>query len=203
MDMYLQKDPIVPGSAGLAVTSGKMNVCPERSTAVQSVLKAGVKSSRMVFPEHGPSRCVEVWEVPSVSGSLRLEVSRYLQELETWLRPADRGELLARILALLSHYRLDPQPPAVEARIADDWAEDLGAFPMWAVDEAARGWRRTKKFKPQISEMVDLCEVAVGDAWNERFRLRLVMERGDKGQSASSYASATADLAKGMFRSRR
>lgn len=83
------------------------------------------------------------------------------------LAPAGRADLLARILALLSHYRSDAHAPQVEQIIASDWAEDLGQYPLWAINAAARTWRREQKFKPQIAEMRTLCERITRDALDE------------------------------------
>jgi hypothetical protein len=82
----------------------------------------------------------------------------FLRAVEAVMVPVDKGRLLTRVLALLSHYRADPNPPEVEYAIAEDWADDLGEFPVWAVEEAARQWRRSKKFRPQICEIREACE---------------------------------------------
>ena len=50
--------------------------------------------------------------------------------------------------------------PEVEQMVALDWAEDLDEFPNWAIDQAARTWRRTKKWRPSIAEMRALCKEA-------------------------------------------
>jgi hypothetical protein len=85
----------------------------------------------------------------------------------------------------------------VELRIADDWAEDLGRFPMWAVEEAARRWRRTRKFKPQICEMIALCEEAAGEAIAERDRLRRALDRGRA--DANPLSRRAAGIARGLL----
>ena len=146
---------------------------PEVPVEVERLIRAGVVSSRLVFPEHGPSRELVVWRPPVIGERRDLEVvERHLDEVERCLEPMDRASLLSRILALLSHFRVDPQPAHVEMMIADDWAEDLGDYPPWAVEAAARQWRRTRKFKPQIAEMIALCEAECGDKRVHRDRLR-------------------------------
>ena len=47
---------------------------------------------------------------------------------------------------------------------------------MWAIDDAARRWRKSKKFRPQIAEMLELCEEATREAVKERDRLRKILE---------------------------
>lgn len=144
--------------------------------AVCRVIKASIASSRMVFPADGSVKILEFWKPVLVEEGPELtEIEDYLSSLEAYLVSAPRWELLGRLFALMSHFRSDPHPPEVEARIADDWAEDLGSFPMWVVEEAARRWRRTKRFRPQICEMVDLCETICADRIQERDRLRSIV----------------------------
>ncbi|HEY8612265.1 MAG TPA: hypothetical protein VIL69_13345 [Roseomonas sp.] len=168
------------------------------TNAVRAVLRRGLVESRLVFPDNGPAREIEVWRTPDVRGDGELEAVReHLDGMKTALAPAERGELLARILALLSHYRLDPHPEQVEMRIADDWAEDLGGYPMWAIEEAAKFWRRTRKWKPQICEIIALCEEAVGQHLRIRDRLRAVVERAEASANPlSGYVDA---LSRRMF----
>jgi hypothetical protein len=117
--------------------------------------------TRLLFGESG-YRSVERWGPTLISVDALADAVALADELRRAMAPAERPALLARILALVSHYRSEPNPPQVEVAIADDWAQDLGEFPMWAVEEAARVWRRTKKFKPQICEIRELCEAACG-----------------------------------------
>ncbi len=114
---------------------------------------------RLLFSDTG-YRAVERWAPTRLPGEAVSDALALARELREAVRPAERPALLARVLALLSHYRSEPNPPQVEIAIADDWAQDLGEFPIWAVEEAARTWRRTRKFKPQICEIRDLCEAA-------------------------------------------
>jgi hypothetical protein len=143
---------------------------------VVRVLESGILGRRFLFPEVGEARVVEDWQVPSLPPGPAFDgVAHYLAALEAALMPADRGLLLARILALLSHFRTEANPPQVEQMIADDWAEDLGIFPIWVVEEACRSWRRTKRWRPQICEMLALCTSSIGDAFVRRDRLRAVI----------------------------
>lgn len=168
---------LVPSLASLAVSgcdgSPGLLPCP----VVQAVLERGITERRFLFPDAGPPRRVERWCPPAIHGPVEAAaVEQRLQVLDDVLQPAQRGALLARVLALLSHYRLDPHPPEVEQRLADDWAEDLGGYPLWAVEAAARAWRRTRRFKPQPVEMLALCEERCGALQRERDRLRQVAE---------------------------
>jgi hypothetical protein len=142
------------------------------SGALGSALKP--QDVRLFFGD-GCYRTVEKWSPPVGGRELADEAAAALAEIRTVLRPADRGKLLARVLALLSHYRSDPNPAQVEMAMADDWADDLGEFPMWAIEEASRTWRRTKRFKPQICEMRDLCRDACAAHTERKRRLEEIV----------------------------
>jgi hypothetical protein len=114
------------------------------------------------------------------------------------MAPAPRAELMSRVLVLHAHYRSTIQADAVEQGIADDWAEDLAAYPMWAVEEAARIWRRTKKFKPQISEMIELCEAATVTLKLERDRLQSIVDATMRERNP--LATRIDDLASGLLK---
>ena len=167
--------------------------------SVSGVLARGVVERRFLFPDGAPAREVVRWQAPAMEcpGEIA-EVSDYLLRLEESLRPARRAELLARVLALLSHFRSEPLPQAVEVRVADDWAEDLGGYPMWAIDEAARIWRRTRRFRPQICEITALCDSAVSDWTVMVERLRTVLDRA--GRAANPYGEKVSELARGMIK---
>ena len=170
--------------------------CPE---PVVAILRAGVVSSKMTFPEGDGYRRVERWEPPQSVGQEEMALAQhYLRELTAYLAPAIRGEVLARILALLSHYRLELHSPQVEAWIADDWAEDLEGYPMWAVNRAARIWRRTMRFKPQTGEIVKICEQSVASLRQDRERLRLLFDR--PAQAGSQFTARKEKLAAGMLK---
>lgn len=169
--------------------------CP----VVSAVLERGVAERRFLFPDAGPTRCVERWSPPILrSPAEAAAVERRLRALDRVLQPAHRGALLARVLALLSHYRMDPHPPEVEQRLADDWAEDLEAYPLWAVEDAARIWRRSRRFKPQPAELIALCEESCGFLRQERDRLRQVAQR--EAAKWNPLAQGVTALARGMLR---
>jgi len=91
-------------------------------------------------------------------------------------------------------------PPEVEQplTLADDWAEDLRAYPLWAVKKAARVWRRTRRFKPQPAEIVGLCEESCGPLQQEQGRLRQVLNGEATGRNPLS--QRTAALARDLLR---
>ena len=106
----------------------------------------------------------EDWRPPAVSAADRADLMGQAVALERLLAPIERGVLLARVMALLAHYRQDAMPPEVERALAVDWVEDLGEFPRWAVEEACRAWRRDPKryrFRPLPGDLRQLCQQAV------------------------------------------
>ena len=194
-----------PGVDRLAVQIAKILSKSDASLSLPPMspaLLAAVEpaKSRLVFPEGGGYRQVEKWEARDLDQATTREAQTYLVGLEAALTPAERGRLLARVLALLSHYRSDPHPSMVEQAIADDWAEDLGCFPMWAVEVAAKQWRTTKKFKPTICEMVDLCDHAVRDSLQIRDRLRRLVDHASCDDREAEMRDKVHRLAAETFR---
>ena len=55
--------------------------------------------------------------------------------------PADRTWLLARIASLLSPYFEKDTPIGVREMEADDWAQALGKYPRWAINNAVFWWK--------------------------------------------------------------
>ena len=188
-----------PAGAALVPAPAVRPPVPACPAEVSRCLESGVRDRRFLFPEHGGSRMVEDWRAPSVpEGPLLDEARAHLAELEAFLEPAERGALLARVLALLSHFRSEANPPQVEQMIADDWAEDLAGFPMWAVEDACRTWRRKRKWRPQICEILALCATAVGDAAVRRDRLRALVDRAR--MDANPLAGRMLQVAASTFR---
>lgn len=178
------------------------NSLPAIPAEVARLLQRGVRDRRMLFPQHGPPVMEERWEpvLPEDEHEERA-AARYLATLNAALEPADRGALLSRILVLLSHYPARENPEQVEFGIAADWAEDLGSYPLWAIEAAAKAWRRCQRFRPQICEMISLCEEAAGELMRLRDRLRQVMESTCRAKTRPEIAEVvsllTARLATG------
>jgi hypothetical protein len=153
---------------------------PPATPAVTRLLKVGIRSTHFLFPENGPTREVETWVPPGVTNlQVLAEVRDRLRNLAITLNSAPSGDLLSRIMVLLAHYRVAEHSKATEYGIALDWADDLAEYPMWAIEDAARMWRRTKKFRPQICEMIELCEDACGKLKTERRRLESVIDASE------------------------
>ncbi len=176
----------VPASTGRArsLPPATRPAIPEPSEAVARARGAGVPTIPDQQTHNRPSRRVEDWRPPAISDvAVLAQVEAHLAALDQALAPSHAGLLLTRVLALLSHYRSEPNPPGVETMVAEDWAEHLKEFPIWAIAEAARWWRRNRRFRPQICEIRKLCEDAVGDAPLVRDRLGAILERGERARN--------------------
>ncbi len=146
--------------------------------SLQSILTNGVARRACFDSTNGFIDTKEIWAPPAVIEPADVNAaSRALAEIEREiLAPVDPGWLLARLLALFSHCppRSVPLDPAVEEMVARDWAEDLSEYPRWAIDQAVRSWRRTKKWRPTIVEMRALCEEMVSAERTLATRLRRI-----------------------------
>ena len=168
-------DPAAPaGERGLALTTAL-------PAPLRDILAAGRVERRPRFGDSGFDSVTEDWTPPEgVTGQHAQMARRALDELMgSVLAPASPDHLLARVLALLSHYPAKGTAPEVEHLVALDWAEDLGEFPSWAVDAAARSWRRTRKWRPSIAEMRALCEEACAAERALARRLSVIAATGD------------------------
>lgn len=127
---------------------------------LQELLAQGRTDRRPRFGEDGFDGMIEQWSPPAGVTAAQAALARQaLEELSaTVLAPADSDHLLGRVLTLLSHFPAKGLSPEVERMMALDWADDLGEYPAWVIDAAARSWRRSRKWRPSIAEMRALCE---------------------------------------------
>jgi hypothetical protein len=79
-------------------------------------------------------------QLPSLNAECanRREVEAAVSALS---QPAHPAELMVRVLALLNPYFEKDTPQAVREAELDDWAEAIGGYPMWAVQNACRWWK--------------------------------------------------------------
>ena len=190
--MPLHPPPALPFDPARPAADRSRSILAALPEPLRDLLAAGRTLRRSRFAEDGFDGVAESWAAPAgVTASQAAMARRALDELErTVLAPADPGHLLARVLALLSHFPAKAVSPEVERMIALDWAEDLGEFPAWAVDEAARGWRRTRKWRPSIAELRAACAAACAGERELAARLRTVAQSA--GQAAEPAEPAAA-----------
>ncbi len=191
-------DPAAPAAErGAALTTAL-------PAPLREILAAGRVERRPRFGDRGFDGITEDWSPPEgVTGQHAQMARRALGELTgSILAPASPDHLLARVLALLSHYPAKGTTPEVEHLIALDWAEDLGEFPAWAVDAAARSWRRTQKWRPSIAEMRALCEEVCAPERALARRLSVIAAAGERtgGEADRNPAGQLRTLAGGAVR---
>jgi hypothetical protein len=150
------------------------------SPEVAAAIEAGIRSRRHLYPTDAPVRTIELWSPPQIDDSATAKAIRErLRTLETATRPGSHDRILSCVVSLLANFPGRQHHPAIEENIVSDWTEDLAEFPIWAIDDAARSWRRTKQYRPRIAEILELCQQACGDAAKERDRLREIVARMD------------------------
>ncbi|MBP2306843.1 hypothetical protein GBZ48_05045 [Azospirillum melinis] len=172
---------------------------------LQRLLDRGQVGRHSRFTEDGFADVVEDWTPPDgVTPRHAALARRALSEIDdTILAPASANHLLGRVLALLSHFPAKATSPEVEQLLAMDWAEDLGEFPAWAIDQAARRWRRTRKWRPSIAEIRALCEEACAEENALADRLRAIAMAGERaGETGSGSGAVRPVLASAMRRMR-
>lgn len=172
---------------------------------MQRLLDRGQVGRHSRFTEDGFADVVEDWIPPDgVTPRHAALARRSLLEIDdTILAPASANHLLGRVLALLSHFPAKATSPEVEQLLAMDWADDLGEFPAWAIDQAARRWRRTRKWRPSIAEIRALCEEACAEERALADRLRAIAMAGERaGESGNGTGAVRPVLASALRRMR-
>ncbi|PWC49812.1 hypothetical protein TSA6c_27540 [Azospirillum sp. TSA6c] len=153
---------------------------------LQELLAQGRTDRRPRFGEDGFDGMIEQWFPPAGVTAAQASLARQtLEDLSgTVLAPADSDHLLGRVLTLLSHFPAKGLSPEVERMMALDWAEDLGEYPAWVIDAAARHWRRSRKWRPSIAEMRALCEELCAPERALADRLQALADAAPRGAAA-------------------
>lgn len=169
---------------------------------LQEVLASGRVQRHSRFRDDAFDDVAETWSLPATVDARHAAMAqRALAEIEhDVLAPAEPNHVLARVLALLSHFPAKGLTPDVEQMVALDWAEDLSEFPAWAIDQAARTWRRSKKWRPSIAEMRGLCEEAVAQERRLAARLRAVVSAADVAATSGVLHGAVRALTSASIR---
>ncbi|PWC34741.1 hypothetical protein [Azospirillum sp. TSO35-2] len=171
---------------------------------LRELLDSGRIGRRSRFTDDGFADVAEEWTPPAqVTPRHAALARRALVEIEeSILAPASANHLLGRVLALLSHFPAKATTPEVEQLLAMDWADDLGEFPAWAIDHAARVWRRTRKWRPSIAEIRALCEEACAGERALADRLRAIVLAGERagGSGGGTGAAAVRPVLAGAVR---
>lgn len=179
-------DPAMPAEDRRALLIGAL------PPPLRDLLAAGHTERRPRFSDNGFDGMTETWSPPAaVTAQHAAMAQRALDDLTaTVLAPASSDHLLARVLALLSHFPSKGMAPEVERLVALDWADDLGEYPAWVIDAAARTWRRTKKWRPSIAEMRALCADLCAQERALAERLWAVVQAGRPDQPRAAAGGA-------------
>lgn len=169
-----ERTPVAVKVEGKGTPARRMDIL---SSDVRDLIKPQRLIPTFARDGSGYSGDIEEWHPPEVTDEQVREVEESIRKMEEALRPPEKGPLLTRVLALLSHYRAEANPPQVERMMAEDWAEDLQDYPMEVIEQAARWWRRNKKFRPAICEIRDLCEDAIKEERVALERMRVMLAR--------------------------
>lgn len=88
------------------------------------------------------------------------EAKRLLEPMRK--TPQTAVDLGAKIKTLLSFYWRHEDDARLSMANLAAWQDDLGAFPMWAVDEAMTEWRRTRTHRPTPAHIRGMCLDLIG-----------------------------------------
>ena len=113
--------------------------------------------------EHRPRVCIGFhhadWTPPArLTDEEKAHLPDTLQAYRDSMRPADPDMIKAVIMRLTVTQRREDLPEGAWKIIVEDFIGDLARYPIDIITEAAVKWRRTNKFFPTISDMVDLCD---------------------------------------------
>lgn len=75
---------------------------------------------------------------------------------------------------LLNHWS-DRKSNDEKDEIIVDWCNDLGEFSETHIAQACREWRKTQKWKPQVAEIVAICERLFQRDIEMRRRIRILL----------------------------
>ena len=77
--------------------------------------------------------------------------------------PCGKTWCMARVAALLSPYYDKDTPQAVREMEAEDWLEELSAFPQWAIERAVQWWKsadnKDRRKRPLEGDIAARCRV--------------------------------------------
>jgi hypothetical protein len=144
--------------------------------ALRRVLAFAIEAQAVAVEAGGGVRIVERpdWTPPSLDDETRGSAESWRRRLDRHLVPADPERLGFAVGRLLAHRwrgRAEELSEGAQQAILTDWIDDLGEFPLWAVDEAMRTYRRTEEWAPTIAAIRRLCEAEVSE---DRRTLRLL-----------------------------
>lgn len=97
-------------------------------------------------------------------------LTKLLPVYRAYLEPGPQDEISALLTRLRAHYFVSAMSKALAKAIADDWADDLGRYPLWAVKAACDRYRRGEPVRtPKPANIIAFAEEEIE---GERQQLR-------------------------------
>lgn len=111
---------------------------------------------------------------PRLSEREKLDVESALDAIEAALVPARKDETIAELAKLAVVCRVEDRSEKAWAVFFDAMAEDMSEYPIDIVEESCRRWRRSSKFFPTISDMIQIASPLLARRRTQRERLLML-----------------------------
>ena len=99
-----------------------------------------------------------------------------LPAYRAYLEPGPRAEISALLTRLRAHYFVPDVPDALAQALADDWADDMALFPLWAVKAACDRYRRSEASRaPRPADIISFCKEEIQDEHQEVQEIELAL----------------------------
>lgn len=99
-----------------------------------------------------------------------------LPAYRTYLEPGPREEISGLLTRLRAIYFVPEMSTALANAGADDWADDLGRFPLWAVKAACDRYRQNEGTKtPKPANIIAFCEEEIEEEQREIYQIELAL----------------------------
>ncbi len=94
---------------------------------------------------------------PSLTEKERQDLEAVRPAYHVYLEPGPRSEISALVTRVRAHYFVPDVLDALAQALADDWADDLSGFPLWAVKAACDRYRRSQAMRaPRPADIIEL-----------------------------------------------
>lgn len=91
-----------------------------------------------------------------------------LPAYRAYLEPGPRDDISGLLTRLRGHYFVPDMSPGMAKALADDWADDLGGYPLWAVKAACDRYRRGEPTRaPKPANIIAFAEEEIDDKRQE------------------------------------
>jgi hypothetical protein len=101
--------------------------------------------------------------LPRLQPSELPEAAKVEATVAALCKPCNPTWCLARVAALLNPYYDKDTPNAVRKMEAEDWIEEVGPYPQWAIERAVRWWKSSenpdRRKKPLEGDISARCRV--------------------------------------------